>query len=63
MKTISPEQQIISVMDALKKRVALPRQQQKVEEIRDIVGQLDNMLDEYFRGELEPIILTNDEPF
>ena len=64
MKTITPEQQILETMRQLKIRIALSRQQQPTSEIRALVTQLDIQINSYFRGELEPIILNEDDiPF
>lgn len=64
MSVITPEQQIRNVMDALKKRVALPRTKQPTEEIRSVVNQLENLIEAYFHGELETIVLQDDDsPF
>jgi hypothetical protein len=59
MEIITPEQQIRNVMTALKKRTDLPRTRQPTEEIRATVKQLESLIEQYFRGELETITLQD----
>ena len=59
--TITPEQQIRNVQACLKRMTDEKRNHQQTEEIRKTVVQLGEMLEQYFRGELEPI--DDDLPF